>query len=319
MDKKDIELLTACENRSISDVIKALKKSLLGGSAYINTRGDNWKTALSISSMNGDLEIVKYLIKEGANVNLIDKEYYSPLYYAVDKNHIEIVKALLENGASITIEKESTFIPIERAAVNSCIEIIDLLISYGVDVNSPSNYYNRTPLMLASERGEIEVVEYLLGKGADTNLKSYDGRTAIMYASDEGNIEIVKCLLDNGAIIDEKDDECKSAFDIAYENENFELQKLLNEYNASGSDIQFSGHEKNYKQKMELSVDEMLKGAFLLCPKCKKIFHPGPISLFMAFKAIDNNSSVNGVGFSCRICSKLSSIEEWYYSTLEIR
>jgi len=39
----------------------------------------------------------------------------------------------------------------------------------------------------------------------------------------------------------------------------------------------------------------------------------------MAFESLDNNSSVSGAGYACQICSKESTIEEWYYSTLETR
>jgi len=319
MDKKDLELLIACENRNIDNVKKALKKSLFGGSAYVNARGDDWRTPLIIAAENGDLEIVQYLINEGANVNYFDKKHYSPLYYAADKSHIEIVKILLENGASTAIEEEACSIPIETSAENGCVEIIDLLISYGVDINSKNKVYMRTPLILAAIKGDTETVKYLTGKGADLDLKGYDERTALMWAVDAEFIDIVKHLLENGACTDLRDDEGKSAFDIAYENENYELEKLLKEYDASGSDIDFSGHKKQKKEKMALSVSEILQGAVLLCPKCKRKFNLGPNSLFMAFEALDNNSSVSGAGYTCQICSKESSIEEWYQSTLETR
>ena len=69
---------------------------------------------------------------------------------------------------------------------------------------------DETSLMRASQEGLIEVVSFLLEKGADVNAKQHcyncQGVTALMKASNQGHAEIVKILLENGADVD-----CKSA------------------------------------------------------------------------------------------------------------
>ena len=56
------------------------------------------------SSRHDNLEIVKLLCENGANINLQDKDGFSALMIATDKGYLEIVKFLLENGANINLQ-----------------------------------------------------------------------------------------------------------------------------------------------------------------------------------------------------------------------
>ena len=70
------------------------------------------------------------------------------------------------------------------------------LVAKGTDVNAKAKYSGWTPLILASKKGEIELVNYLLTYGADVNVESgVRGRTAIMEAARNRNVETVKVLL----------------------------------------------------------------------------------------------------------------------------
>jgi ankyrin repeat protein len=56
-------------------------------------------TALHYASTNGDTELVKYLIKYGANVNKSTGEGSTPLFLAKLGNHEEVIKVLKNAGA----------------------------------------------------------------------------------------------------------------------------------------------------------------------------------------------------------------------------
>ena len=51
--------------------------------------------------------------------------------------------------------------------------------------------------MLASHEGRIEVVQLLLEKGADVNVKEKTGKTALSMASSKGHENVVKLLKEN--------------------------------------------------------------------------------------------------------------------------
>ena len=56
-----------------------------------------------------------------------------------------------------------------------------------------------TPIIWAAQNGEIDVVETLMGNGANIYCKDKNGLTAIMKAFQHGHLQIVKLLTENGA------------------------------------------------------------------------------------------------------------------------
>lgn len=59
--------------------------------------------------------------------------------------------------------------------------LVGKFLQAGMDINTPLNKDNATPLMLAVSSGNINLVKYLLKKGADTNLTDAGGYTAMHY------------------------------------------------------------------------------------------------------------------------------------------
>lgn len=51
--------------------------------------------------------------------------------------------------------------------------------------------------MFAVQGGHLEVIKYLIGKGADVNVFDKDGCTPLVYAAHRGNLDIVRYLVDN--------------------------------------------------------------------------------------------------------------------------
>ena len=92
---------------------------------------------------------------------------------------------------------------------------------------------NVTPLILASQQGKLDVVNFLLDKGARVNDVMTDGKTALLMACKNGHTEIVKRLMEKGANQSLK---CngKTPRDIAG---NTEIVKILDWYNNSRGQI----------------------------------------------------------------------------------
>jgi ankyrin repeat protein len=134
---------------------------------------------------NGNVNTVKKLLNNGANVNQEDNEFgLAPLYLASWKGHAEVVKLLL--GAP------------------------------GIDVNKADNEYGMTPLLFASEKGHTEVVKVLLAApGIDVNKADSVGETPLHVASREGHTGVVKMLLDKGADPFKKNPGGQTALDVA--------------------------------------------------------------------------------------------------------
>lgn len=78
----------------------------------------------------------------------------------------------------------------------------DLLLKFGLDVNSTTDEMQRTALHEAALGNKIEIVELLIGWGADPNICDSDRNTAMHFAVDYGYLEVVKALLASSTSVD---------------------------------------------------------------------------------------------------------------------
>ncbi len=81
-------------------------------------------------------------------------------------------------------------------------------------MNVTSFYAKNTPLCIAIQKGEIDLVKKLLEYGADVNEKSF-GMTPLMVAARYNKVEIMKLLISNGAISTTKDEKGFTALKYA--------------------------------------------------------------------------------------------------------
>jgi len=80
---------------------------------------------------------------------------------------------------------------------------IEQLLQSGLDINTQHPTSGTTVLMIASSYYYYDdMVEYLIGKGADVNLKDSEGKTALLWAS-SNSLENAKILISNGAKVNE--------------------------------------------------------------------------------------------------------------------
>ncbi|EAX87669.1 sex-determining protein, putative [Trichomonas vaginalis G3] len=68
-----------------------------------------------------------------------------------------------------------------------------------------------TPLFIASQKGHLEVVEYLISIGANKEAKNKDGYTPLICASENGRLEVVKYLISAGADKEAKNNDGETA------------------------------------------------------------------------------------------------------------
>ena len=59
---------------------------------------------MTYACINGEFQIVKYLLKNGANPNCINKYKNTPLHYALSNKYYEIADLLIQNKAKDNIE-----------------------------------------------------------------------------------------------------------------------------------------------------------------------------------------------------------------------
>ena len=176
-------------------------KYLVGKWGNFNIKDAIQFTPLHFAAADGRLEVVKYLVGNGADFNVKNVIGSTPLHFAAKFNKLEVVKYLIEEkGADINVRDYYKKVPLHLAAENSCLEVVKYLVEEkGADVNV-GDYYKKVPLHLAAENTCQEVKKYSV-KEKDVN---FNGITILHNAADDGDLEMVKYLIEKGARIDLK-------------------------------------------------------------------------------------------------------------------
>jgi hypothetical protein len=142
---------------------------------------------LTVAVTNGNLDLVKSLVENGVDVNKLDNDMYTPLFYAVENNQYEIAEYLLEHGADPNADYTVTLGPgqsvpiIDVALYHDNIEMIDLLLKYGAYQNNVKDYYNTKMYEYIHNSNFINAEELILNGMA--SLQNDMKTTLIKYES----------------------------------------------------------------------------------------------------------------------------------------
>ena len=88
--------------------------------------------ALLSASYDGNIEVVRQQLAEGADVNVKDKDYRNetPLQYAAKEGHTKVAELLIANGADVNAISVYG-VPLDEAVEGDETEIADLLRKHG--------------------------------------------------------------------------------------------------------------------------------------------------------------------------------------------
>ena len=143
-----------------------------------------------------DVEILKFLIKSGTDVNSLNRFNQSALHEQTDP---EVVEFLIDAGIDVNVCSSgfgTALHPDEDYEIFILnLHCVKLIIDAGADVNIISSY-GRTPLHYQTD---IEIVKLLIAAGVDVNKRDNRGETALNYAFKNG--EVYNFLIANGAIL----------------------------------------------------------------------------------------------------------------------
>ena len=189
-----------------------------------NAADKNGVTLLMRAAKAGNDWDVNLLLKNGADVNLRDKDGWTALMYAVRyQNNLNILNMLIENAAYIRVRNKFNATPLLMAAdYSQNPEIISVLLKnrsvsedevfrafiFAITGNSSSDHIREAKIKL------------FLDMGIPLN-RLWKGQTPLMYAAQYGKSTLVlKQLIDAGANPAFQDEKGNTAFDYAKSNKN---------------------------------------------------------------------------------------------------
>ncbi|CAG8419034.1 unnamed protein product [Penicillium salamii] len=183
---------------------------------------------LHIAIENDDLNMVTKVLDEGADLEA--RFFYrfnpdfdvsrglTPLLLAAGLGLGDIFQLLLDRGADISARttdlEEPAFYIAARCGRMSTMEIV--LEKSGADTLEDSNNQGRRPLGAAAINGHLDVVNFLISRGADVTAKDGDGFSSLHLATYEGELSIAQRLLaENPELLEDRDCNGDTSFAIA--------------------------------------------------------------------------------------------------------
>ena len=172
-----------------------LAKLLIMYEADVNARDEGLgATPLHFAAKHED--VAKLLLANGADPNARDKGGAAPLHYAAPYGHIGMVTLLLANKADVNATSKDGRIPLHGAANGGHagnMGIAKALLAAGANIDARDDK-GSTPLRLADQAGQTEMVNMLLASGASRNTKNYAEmeedkiREKMIYCRDEAEL-----------------------------------------------------------------------------------------------------------------------------------
>lgn len=184
--KENLPFLDAVRKGDIEQVSKFIDEG-----AKVNYKDIDGFTALYYGISN--INMVKLLIKAGADVNASLYWDSTPLEVAVWSSSMDIIRLLVENGARFDIKDKIGWTAFRWAASQGNYETIDFFISHGADIST---------FHLAACAGDLSRVKEYIEQGKEIDEKDAFGWTPLLWAASCGREGVAEFLIDRGARTD---------------------------------------------------------------------------------------------------------------------
>ena len=176
------------------DIVSCLVKH----GADVNARDDDGTTPLIETCCNGHVNVATYLVEHGANIHLQDEDGDTCLHYAAEGGHIKVASKLLAVGAKenqdyVNARNNFGSTPLMVTCYNGHMNVATYLVEHGAKIHLQDKDGN-TCLHYAAERGHVEVASKLLCLGAKEK-QNYQRLTPLLVARNHCNIEMVEYFI----------------------------------------------------------------------------------------------------------------------------
>lgn len=142
------------------------------------------------------------------------KDFDTALHVAVKENSTKAALDLINKGAAVDVENGKGATPLILASQKGNCQVVAALLDKDASPHAASQT-GCTSLLQAAHFGHIEAVKVLLKHNARIEMANYKNTTPLMRAAQEGHLEIVDLLLRHGAFVNRRNNEQMSALMLA--------------------------------------------------------------------------------------------------------
>lgn len=176
-------------------------------SNLLNVTDDNNQTPLLWAAANGHEQVVQYLLQQGADTSLATNlkghknHNKNPIHYATEFGYKNIVKLLIthESYNDVRLGDDALHL-VHIAVIENKLEILALLLDINPFYINATDKLNRTPLLIATQKGFDAIVSFLLINGADIHIASIidcKKTPPFLWAIDMGHMQVIKTFINH--------------------------------------------------------------------------------------------------------------------------
>uniref|UniRef100_A0A6P7H3I6 Ankyrin-3-like n=1 Tax=Diabrotica virgifera virgifera TaxID=50390 RepID=A0A6P7H3I6_DIAVI len=171
---------------------------------HVDICGNNLRTPLICAVVGGHTEIIEFLIQCDADVKKADVFDTTALHYACQENLKDIIEILIRRGSNLDAKTYNGETPLHICVRKGYLEAAKRLIESGARSHLEGGVSGNSPVHLAAQYNQQEILEYLFKMGISANFQTVDGYSLLHVAARFNQPQIVTFLLQNGANIEGK-------------------------------------------------------------------------------------------------------------------
>ncbi|XP_045473083.1 serine/threonine-protein phosphatase 6 regulatory ankyrin repeat subunit A [Harmonia axyridis] len=182
----------------LTHVPGTVKSEVPSGSSLVSILGnESGMTPLHLAAFSGNENVVRLLLNSaGVQVDAASRENgYNPMHLACYGGHVTVVGLLLSRSAELlqSVDKHGKT-GLHIAATQGHYQMVEVLLGQGADINA-SDKNGWTPLHCASKAGCTDVVVLLTESGASPKSETNQGAVPIWFAASEGHHDVLEYLM----------------------------------------------------------------------------------------------------------------------------
>eukprot|EP01114_Cavostelium_apophysatum_P019842 TRINITY_DN6491_c0_g1_i2.p1 TRINITY_DN6491_c0_g1~~TRINITY_DN6491_c0_g1_i2.p1 ORF type:complete len:953 (-),score=324.01 TRINITY_DN6491_c0_g1_i2:1894-4752(-) len=224
------------DRRSNSRSSKQIAASIISNSRISKTFDANYDLK-SLRSVVKELLRNSEISQSSTMFNFLD---LTDVFSAVSRGEIAFVRYFLQQKINInTLNFAGTQSPLQLAAEKNNKQIVETLVEYGANPNLP-NKKGQTTMHAAAEAGSVELVAYLFEKGGNISAQDEGGVSLLHVAARKGYCDLVSFMLEKGASCNIQDNGLRTPLHYAAIEGELEVAKILVE---RGADLEMADEE----------------------------------------------------------------------------
>jgi len=188
---------------------------------------------LYYAALCGFYDLVEHLINKCSHeVNAIGGFCVSPLVAALSMKQFEVAELLYQHGAHVDVRGYERSTPLYSVSCWGHLELVQWLLRHGADSNPRRESSGLAALHWATRYGYLEVAQTLLQHNADPNIQARGGETPLHEASRYGETNVARLLLKQGVDVNARSKNGFTPLHFASEDGYLEVARVLIEHGA---------------------------------------------------------------------------------------